>query len=366
MILASYCCNTYMVMQWWFRQAELASGGTSPLYLQALYVMWSKSFRSDDLQLPAIDLTADTSAATSSSPPDAEPDTEDKMRTRPSKRSRSQITDRNFVHYIRTAVSAQTQATSEKKQLICAEQALSMYAEQSNAGFSLDVQQEWDWNSPKPEIACEALSQACLRGHWVYFAQLRRIFDWAPTQVHTRHVWETLGPQVPRSLMLGACVRGGVNAVHVSTRSLVWTTRLLCTVVRTLCPDLLFSTVFLNLNVPSGVHVDAHNHAMIDNALIPLSIWQGGELWHECLDGDVMLQPDGPKGSIKQIVLPSLRFNSRLKHAVMPWVGDRFLRGTFHVRDEWRLKECDMQFLTAQGFKLCYLDQAVQDPYLEH
>ena len=89
MILASNCCNTYMVMQWWFRQAELASGGTSPLYLQALYVMWSKSFRSDDLQLPAIDLTADTSAATSSSPPDAEPDTEDKMRTRPSKRSKS-------------------------------------------------------------------------------------------------------------------------------------------------------------------------------------------------------------------------------------------------------------------------------------
>ena len=157
------------------------------------------------------------------------------------------------------------------------------------------MQQEWDWNHPQPEIACEALAQACLRGQWVYFEQLRRIFDWAPTQVHTRNVSEILGMQVPRSLMLGACVRGGVTAVHVNTRSLVWTTRLLCTIVRTLCPGLLFSTVFLNLNVPSGVHVDARNHALIDNALVPLSLWQGSELWHECLDGDVLLQQDGPK-----------------------------------------------------------------------
>ena len=87
----------------------------------------------------------------------------------------------------------------------------------------------------------------------------------------------------------------GVTAVHVNTRSLVWTTRLLCTIVRTLCLACSSARSSLNLNVPSGVHVDARNHALIDNALVPLSLWQGSELWHECLDGDVLLQQDGPK-----------------------------------------------------------------------
>ena len=37
---------------------------------------------------------------------------------------------------------------------------------------------------------------------------------------------------------------------------------------------------------------------------------------------------------------------------VLPWDGDRFVLGSFHIRDPWRLKECDKQCLIDMGMRL--------------
>ena len=76
--------------------------------------MWSKSFRSNEFSTQDIDLMEEASGVASSSNHDVKEDAVDSMLARPSKRSRSQINDRNFVHFLRTAVHAQTQETSEQ------------------------------------------------------------------------------------------------------------------------------------------------------------------------------------------------------------------------------------------------------------
>ena len=335
--------------------------------------MWEQPLRSTCNEKLVIDLTVsegpgegledlglEDEASQHSSSESAAPGPAKRVRREP----QNQVTSRNFVHFLRPAQNVQSWTESTQFHMIAAEAALSLYADQDHAGFPLEVAHDWDWQSPQPENSAEALAQGCLRGKWIYFKQVRRLFDMLPTKTHERHVTSLFGTDMqPRSITLGACIHGGIAAVHTRTRTLIWTTRLLCAIVRTLSPETLFSSVFLHLNVASEVHVDSHNHPMIDNTLIPMSVWQGGELWHECLEGDVQLTVGGPKGCLRSIVMPCLRFNSRLRHAALPWSGDRFVLGSYHIRDEWRLSSEDMQFLTEQGFQLQCLGRAVQDPY---
>ena len=133
--------------------------------------------------------------------------------------------------------------------------------------------------------------------------------------------------------------------------------------VQALSPDSLFSNVFLHLSFPSGIHADSHNHTSIDNTLIPLGVWGGGELWCEDPGGSYLLNPEGPAGTLHSISMPCLRFNSRMRHAVLPWNGDRFVLGAYHIRDEWRLSSENAAFLSEQGFKLLSQDHATRDPY---
>ena len=334
--------------------------------------MWEQSLRSasdgrlvidlTESEGPGQDLKGEGDTSQDSSSECAMPGPAKRVRREP----QSQVTSRNFVHFLRPAQNVQSWTASTQFHMIAAEAALSLYADPEHAGFPLEVAHDWDWQSPQPESSAEALAQGCLRGRWIYFKQVRRLFDVLPTKTHERHVTSLFGTDVqPRSITLGACIHGGIASVHTRTKANIWTTRLLCAIVRTLSPETLFSSVFLHLNVASEVHVDSHNHPMIDNTLIPLSVWQGGELWHECLDGDVQLTIGGPKGCLRSIVMPCLRFNSRLRHAALPWSGDRFVLGSYHIRDEWRLSSEDMQFLTEQGFQLQCLGRAVQDPYQE-
>ena len=97
--------------------------------------------------------------------------------------------------------------------------------------------------------------------------------------------------------------------------------------------------------------------------IIPLSRWTGGEIWCANLQGTVQLQSGSPRGVLKSIVMPYTRFNARLPHAVLPWVGNRYVLGAFHIRDDWRLKDSDSDFLESLGFRLHSRDRATHDPY---
>ena len=263
-------------------------------------------------------------------------------------------------------LQAQTKQVSEEGQAMAAETALSLYTGAEHAGIALTAAKVWDWNDPIPGSDSEALAQGCLRMCYVRFTQLRRLFRQLPTKAHDRHVSECVNSGgEPRSFTTGAFIHGGVAAVLNTTRHSVWTTRLLCSIIRSLCPDALFSNVFLHLNVPSSLHTDSHNHPSIDNTLVPLSIWSGGELWCETEDGTHRLQSEGPTGILRELVMPYIKFNSRVKHAVLPWHGDRFVLGTYHIRDEWKLSPADASFLQDLGFQLSSHDVAIEDPYLD-
>ena len=262
-------------------------------------------------------------------------------------------------------ILAQTRRVSEEEQVLSAESALSLYTDEEHAGIVLSVP-TWDWNDPVPVQPAEALAQGCLRMKYVTFAQMSRLFDMLSPKVHGRHISQAIDTlETPRSFTIGASIFSGMAAVHTRTRTAVWTARLLTGLIQSLSPSSLFSTVFLHRNVPSGLHVDAHNHTGIFNTLVPLSRWKGGELWCSSPQGAIQLHPGGPKGELRQILMPCCRFNARLPHATMPWTGDRFILGAFHIREDWRLKEADADFLASLGFCLQSRDLATQDPYQE-
>ena len=172
---------------------------------------------------------------------------------------------------VQDEVLAQTRSVSEAAQILSAESALSLYTQDepghpSRAGIVLSDPVEWDCENLEPVQPAEVLAQGCLRQKFVTFEQLRRLFDLLSPKVHGRHVSESLAQvSEPRSCTFGASIFSGMASVHNQTRRAPWAVRLLNSVVQSLCPEALFSTVFLHMNVPSKLHVDAHNHPHIRN-----------------------------------------------------------------------------------------------------
>ena len=74
------------------------------------------------------------------------------------------------------------------------------------------------------------------------------------------------------------------------------------------------SNVFLSLNVPMGLHADMNNMAGIATTLIPLSRFDGGQLYVCDPEGDHKLETGGLKGNIRSHChsLASIRTGSTL------------------------------------------------------
>ena len=136
------------------------------------------------------------------------------------------------------------------------------------------------------------------------------------------------------------------------TREFPNVVKLLCRIAHTMRENGCYSTVFLALNVPSGIHSDPHNRAEVENTLIPLSSFQGGELFVEAEDGQYKLDSDGTLGNVLPLTLPDTAFWARRRHAVLPWTGDRFVLGLYHVRNPEWLRAEDRSFLSEMGMQL--------------
>ena len=75
---------------------------------------------------------------------------------------------------------------------------------------------------------------------------------------------------------------------------------------------------------------------MVENTRIPSSSLEGGELFVEAEAGQYRLEQNGALSQVLPITLPFTSFLARRKHAVLPWKGDRFRLGTYHIRNhEW-------------------------------
>ena len=206
-----------------------------------------------------------------------------------------------------------------------------------------------DIPSAEPEIC----AFSWLQDGRVTFPQLRVLFHMLPAAVVKRHQAPHLTcTQDARAIHFGAWVHGGNIGVMNTCRAFPYVVRLLCLVLRTLRPHGKFSTVFLALNVPSGVHTDPHNHEEVENTLVPLSAFKGGDLFVADDHGSIQLEPGGVKGILKPITFPYTSFWARRKHAVMPWSGDRFILGSYHVRNPEWFSQSDRLELNELGVRL--------------
>ena len=166
-----------------------------------------------------------------------------------------------------------------------------------------------------------------------------------------RHA-EQLEPSM--SFGAGAFIHGPRAVVRNNTIQYPWCSALFSTLLRNAFPDAPFSSCVLQMNKATRVHRDAHNDEDFDNIVLACSEWQGGKLWLEDSEGDTMLE-DGSKGRLLS-VQPKAQFSAHIPHKAMP-VRCRVILVGFHIRDAWRLKKQDCQWLRRLGFPVrCAMD----------
>ena len=174
-------------------------------------------------------------------------------------------------------------------------------------------------------IDAEAVAFRWLQQRRVTYAQLMQMLDLLPASPTTRHISEHIDNRAPQKghSFRSICPWTFDGGIRVTTRRYPWVCRLLNCIVNTLAADNLHTNVFLSLNVPMGLQADINNMAGIANTLIPLSRFEGGQLYVCDPEGDHKLEAGGMKGNVVPITLPFSRFNPHRKHLVLPWAGTR-------------------------------------------
>ena len=148
----------------------------------------------------------------------------------------------------------------------------------------------------------------------------------------------------------GAFIHGPHAGVRKHAVEYPWCSVLLAAMLRSYFPGKPFSSCVLQMNMPTNAHRDQHNDVAIDNLVLACSKWEGGHLWLEDPEGDVLLE-DGSKGRLLN-VQPKAMFDGHVRHKAMPWTGSRTVVVGFHIRDAWRLRQREVQYLARLGFVL--------------
>ena len=110
-----------------------------------------------------------------------------------------------------------------------------------------------------------------------------------------------------RAFITGACVHGGRAAIMSNFNTYPWVTRLLRSIGRQQAPTSWYSSIAINLNCQSAMHRDSNNHSFLPSAVIPASLFTGGQLWVENLSGSSVV--DGVRGDALELTLPCVTFS---------------------------------------------------------
>ena len=169
-----------------------------------------------------------------------------------------------------------------------------------------------------------------------------------PIQAMSGHVH--LHP--PRSFSTGAYARGPNTGLMRGMHDYPFTSLLLARIVRSCAPEHCFSSVTLLRNLFSNMHRDSFNSRWSPNILVPLSHFEQGGLWVEDPSGELALEQGGPVGRVLPIVRPYTILWPQLRHATLPWQGDRLLLVGYHIGFASRLSPRDRHHLDTLGFCL--------------
>ena len=212
----------------------------------------------------------------------------------------------------------------------------------------------------QPAGRAESIAYSSLLQAFIAYDDLMGVVCNLPAPVSTRPIFNTQDRR-PRTFITGACVRGGTAAIMSNFQMYPWVTRLVCSIARQQAPDFWFSSIAVNLNCQSAVHRDSNNHSILPSAVIPASMFTGGQSWVEDSAGSVFIE--GVPGRAVELTLPCITFQSRLRHATLSWTGDRLVIVLYHIRQAGRLPEQSRDRLNRAGFHI-YSSDVLDDPYL--
>ncbi|CAE7441104.1 RE1 [Symbiodinium sp. CCMP2592] len=157
----------------------------------------------------------------------------------------------------------------------------------------------------------------------------------------------------------GAFVHGGVAGVRANLKDFPNTSKYLVKVAKHYAGEVKFSAVGISRNAQLGLHRDVHNYAKAKNYVMPLSGFEGGELWVQDdtvsdEESTTKISPNGKEIKGKILKAPEgevMSFSPRLWHQVQPWEGTRTVMLMYTPRAT-RLTEAHVEQLEEAGFNV--------------
>ena len=158
----------------------------------------------------------------------------------------------------------------------------------------------------------------------------------------------------------GVYRHGGTVGWMIGIREFPSLSKVLARLVSELCPEATFTSVLVSCNTPKSMHKDTNNDVYTKNYVIPIVVpEQGGELWVELKEGDVVQGPIEQRtaggrslyGQLRALQLKEpIWFGPRRYHEVADWTGERIVIIAYTPDCLGKLSQEDLQALHDHQF----------------
>ena len=227
--------------------------------------------------------------------------------------------------------------------------------DRSELAYTLALPCEVDLGCFQPATQQEAsLKKAPSLGH-VLATDLCSVIQTLPTKPRSIHQTDVYGAVLPPLVFgAGAYVHGPMRGLQNNTLRHELVVLALVSLIRSMAPGHKFSSFTVLQNVTSKVHRDQHNLQGSSNLVLPLTNFEGGELWVQCSGGaSSMAGHSGHVLPLLQDGVPTPQFfDPHALHATLPWSGDRVVVAAYTIRDSGMLSVQDCAVLSRMGFLL--------------
>ena len=215
-------------------------------------------------------------------------------------------------------------------------------------GFNIQSPAQIDLSALDPAHPSERMALSALRNGWTTGEEILRLTEHLLSSL--RDFQAHAGENDRRSCLFttGAFVYGNSAGAMLHATGFRYVSALLAALLRSVAPGAWFSSATLVLNARSEVHRDLNNFPSIENILVPLTSFRGGEL--RLADSSGAHVVEGMSGRLLRLSRPCVQFSPRTHHATMQWEGTRLVVVGFHIRSPELLAAADVQFLQGLGF----------------
>ncbi|CAE7243210.1 unnamed protein product [Symbiodinium sp. CCMP2592] len=165
---------------------------------------------------------------------------------------------------------------------------------------------------------------------------------------------ESISPAPGRAFATGAYCKGGLVGLRHHSTAMPMSTRVLTKYLQQVAPGFQASAIAIFDDVRTGVHRDARN-AHYPNMVVPLSDFEGGQIWLEQQGGDVWeTTPEGQRpGVLLEVCKGPVSFDAwRSYHATRAWKGRRVVMVAYMTDKLGNVEASDLVHLKALGFEL--------------